>query len=106
MRTLPELMRIAIQHLPSASAKTPRKWSQAAFRRGRGGAVKGPGRDTCKTPTGVICVSPTGLVPPIKTPNERNRALHTNYAGFLLDAGNRGVRNLMQCSERNHVWLI
>jgi len=27
VRTLPELMRIAIQHLPSASAKTPRKWS-------------------------------------------------------------------------------
>jgi hypothetical protein len=29
VRTLPELMRIAIQHLPSASAtaKTPREWS-------------------------------------------------------------------------------
>ena len=30
VRTLPELMRIAIQHLPSASAKTPRgEWSCA-----------------------------------------------------------------------------
>ncbi len=27
VRTLPELMRIAIQHLPSASAKAPREWS-------------------------------------------------------------------------------
>jgi two-component system, NarL family, invasion response regulator UvrY len=27
VRTLPELMRIAIQHLPAASAKTPREWS-------------------------------------------------------------------------------
>jgi DNA-binding NarL/FixJ family response regulator len=27
VRTLPELMRIAIQHLPSASAKAPRDWS-------------------------------------------------------------------------------
>ena len=27
VRTLPKLMRIAIQHLPSASAKTPREWS-------------------------------------------------------------------------------
>jgi two-component system, NarL family, sensor histidine kinase UhpB len=27
VRTLPELMRIAIQHLPSATAKAPREWS-------------------------------------------------------------------------------
>jgi DNA-binding CsgD family transcriptional regulator len=27
VRTLPELMRIAIQHLPSTSGKTPREWS-------------------------------------------------------------------------------
>ena len=28
VRTLPELMRIAIQHLPSATARAPREWSQ------------------------------------------------------------------------------
>jgi hypothetical protein len=27
VRTLPELMRIAIRHLPSAAARAPREWS-------------------------------------------------------------------------------
>jgi hypothetical protein len=32
------------------------------------------------------------------------RALHTNYARFLLDTGNRGIRILMQCNERKNIW--
>ena len=93
VRTLPELMRIAIQHLPSASAKTLARMVVSESR-WRADQSRSRREDRCDSYTdeAFACIK-------LRRRNEAPGAPHTNRGSISLDTIVCGHAFLMQCSE-------